>query len=484
MSVLVNRRSLTTHEAQEERRRPRNRTQTLGELLITRLLSCNKFSLLVMTLMTLLCKIKSVECAAYNMVTAVCPQPGDTGLPCTCNFNQPKRTLTVKCSFSFNQDVLVNGELMSPFVNHSLTSAYIRLENASSVHVMAPFMHDWYTVPSAALDIWRGGIVQLDSPPQPSNLEALKIYRTFVGVGIIESRVPKIPPKFLRDRSRAALRIKSCIVGTFMKGAIYNVAEMRYLVIEDSIVGTVEGPLASSGVLTLSKKTLHSWFGLLLSNITADAIDSNAFNLTHNSDMERAVLQNSLVKSVGTGAITVAGDIEVIIKENKFTKLQKKAFQVQVTGNVVFNDNVIEAWEPDALEGLVCHEHTMLEKNTVHVADPKETQGETAVSPFHSSCGKPQIFYVVNPALGYRSSGGASVVAKVLGVLALFLALMTGGLIYWVMTNHNPRRQFIIRGTMQRRLINDYKEEPEEIVVNMAQESETSIYKDDPAESS
>merc|ERR1711962_201916 len=124
-----------------------------------------------------LIKIKYVESVEYNTVRAACPQPGDDASPCSCSFVKLKRTLTIKCSFKYNQDVLVDSELLNPYMNHSLTSAYIRLENASSMHIMENFLHDWYTFPSAALDVWRGGIVQLDSPPQPRNLEALKIYR-------------------------------------------------------------------------------------------------------------------------------------------------------------------------------------------------------------------------------------------------------------------------------------------------------------------
>ena len=57
--------------------------------------------------------------------------------------------------------------------------------------------------------------------------------------------------------------------------------QIRYLVFEDCIINKISGPASSSGILTLSHKELHTWNGLLMSNVTVDTVESKAFNLTH-----------------------------------------------------------------------------------------------------------------------------------------------------------------------------------------------------------
>lgn len=66
-------------------------------------------------------------------------------------------------------------------------------------------------------------------------------------------------------------------------------------------------------------------------------------------------------------------------------------WQIAVTGDVKFDENVIQSWEPDALEGLVCHNRTSLERNTVHVNKVEEIPVNASAAPFHNSCGSPQV---------------------------------------------------------------------------------------------
>lgn len=56
---------------------------------------------------------------------------------------------------------------------------------------------------------------------------------------------------------------------------------MRYIVFESSVVGSVEGSVASEGYVTLSKRQVHSWNGLLITNSSIGVIAAGAFNLTH-----------------------------------------------------------------------------------------------------------------------------------------------------------------------------------------------------------
>nr|XP_045598803.1 uncharacterized protein LOC123758434 [Procambarus clarkii] len=341
-----------------------------------------------------------LRAASCEPLVARCPPAGalDHAHPhCECNLKIQRsgNTVNIKCDFDNMENVVLNKELFS-FRNFSLTSAYVRMVNASSLLVTGEFLQEWLQAPSAALDIWHGGNLTLESMPQLDNHEKLAAYRTFVGIGIVSCNISEVPEKLLRDRTRGGFRIKSSRVGIFRKGALHNIKQMRYLVLDDTVVDVVEGSVASEGFVTLSTRTVHSWSGLLLSNVTIASVGPDAFNLTHQSDMEVALLVNSQLGTVGTGALTAAGDITVTITGNYFQKLQKQAFKVDVTGDVIFDENVIEAWERDALEGLVCHNRTSLERNVIHVATPQDLALNDTSTPFHTSCGNPQIFLVIN----------------------------------------------------------------------------------------
>lgn len=66
-----------------------------------------------------------------------------------------------------------------------------------------------------------------------------------------------------------------------MKNVLFLSPQMRYLVFEDTVVDKVVGSVATEGYVTLSKRELHSWIGLRLSNVSINSLAKNAFNLTH-----------------------------------------------------------------------------------------------------------------------------------------------------------------------------------------------------------
>lgn len=324
------------------------------------------------------------------------PLPDEPRGYCECLTKRSKSGLkvTIKCDFNGTEDVVLT-EKLYPFRNSSLVSAYVQIANATSVNVTSAFLLELLQSPSIALDVWRAKKLILQSMPEQENSQQFKDYKTFVGVGIVNCIVPEIPEKFLRDRTRGGLRINHSSVGVFRKGVFHNMKEMRYLVFENSKVDLVEGSVATEGYVTLSKISLHSWNGLLIANSTFNAIGSGAFNLTHKSDMEIANVVNSKIGFLNSSALTVKGEIGVTIRDNVFERVAKKAFLIEVTGSVVFDRNTIESWEPDALEGLICHNRTVMERNTFHVSDPTDIAMNISTTPFHTSCGNPQLFLVI-----------------------------------------------------------------------------------------
>lgn len=388
--------------------------------------------------------------AAGEPIVAKCP-PSDaedtSNEFCKCDQNPSRsnRVITIKCKFNDKEDVLLTDELY-PFRNQTLMTAYVRVENASSVHVTESFLREWQQAPSIALDVWRGGNLTLDPTPEHDNIKRFASYKTFVGVGIVKCYVPEIPSMFLRDRARGGFRLKGSRVGVLREGFLHNIEEMRYLVFEDTVVDKVVGSVATEGYVTLSKRELHSWIGLRLSNVSINSLAKNAFNLTHKSDMETAMVVNSMLGTVGTGALTVAGDVSVTITGNTFQHLQKEAFKIAVTGDVKFDENVIKSFDPDALEGLVCHNHTSLERNTVHVGKFDGLALNASAAPFHESCGSPQLFMVVTPPAS-RVTSATAVATWLIGVILLVLVVaLVAGVIYTWKTQGLVLRYYTGRG--------------------------------------
>ncbi|XP_042866837.1 uncharacterized protein LOC122249781 [Penaeus japonicus] len=204
---------------------------------------------------------------------------------------------------------------------------------------------------------------------------------------------------------------------------------MRYLVIEDSAVSVVEGPVAANGVVTLSQRSLHNWVGFRLQNVVVNSLGAGAFNITHSSEVESVEVNKCKFQEISTGAFTVSGNLNVSFTENSFRHLQKEALKVTVLGEVKFDGNVIESWDSDALSALKCMSRASLQRNIVHVVAAQEVA--LNITPFHSSCGNPQIFTVINSASALESKTSEAA-PWTLGVIAivLFFLLIAGVLMY------------------------------------------------------
>ncbi|KAK3867183.1 hypothetical protein Pcinc_027333 [Petrolisthes cinctipes] len=353
------------------------------------------------------CPSQETSSATQGQTSTTTPPP-----PNYCNCTRMGPILSIKCDFQNKEAIKLTRGLLQPFLTPSLKSTYVRMKSTKSIYVTSQFMQAWHEVPSSAFDVWHGGNVTLESSPAA---EVPMVYNTtsFAGVGIVGCNVTEIPARFLRDRQRGGFRIKSSNVGIIRAGFIHRIKEMRYIVLEKSVVGVVEGSVASEGFVTLSQRVVHSWNGLLITNTSIGVMAAGAFNLTHHvssggggrgiergekeSDMESVKVVNSRVGRVGSKALAMTGDINVTIMKNVFEKLDRQALKVAVTGAVNFDQNIIRSWAGDALEGFMCHNRTSLERNTFEVVDDVASVLNLSTTPFHTSCGNPQIFLVITP---------------------------------------------------------------------------------------
>ncbi|XP_050728691.1 uncharacterized protein LOC127004662 isoform X5 [Eriocheir sinensis] len=330
-----------------------------------------------------------------------CPTPGSNEPSyCSCT----NSTMSIRCDFRNREDVILTRELLEPYDNRGIDTAYVRVMNATSVNVTGEFVDRWLEVSSAAFDIWHGGVVTLNASPRAANDTPSK-FGLFAGIGIMNCIVPEVPVGFLRDRVRGAFRIKDSRVGIIRAGFIQNVKEMRYLVFNDSVVETVEGSVAAEGFVTMSQLVVHSWNGLVLSNVTIKELGPSAFNLTH---------------------------------------------KVNVTGQVLFHDNEMGAESVDALGTLSCHNASSIQNNTVLVTDPHHLAPNDATVPFHASCGKPQLFMILSPlqrVVVVEDTRAAWVLGAALAMLIMTLAMGVA----WTLRRRRPvlsmsRYPFIHKG--------------------------------------
>ncbi|KAK8387552.1 hypothetical protein O3P69_018234 [Scylla paramamosain] len=355
-------------------------------------------------------------------LVAQCPKAG-SNIPsyCTCS----STSVTIRCDFQNQEEVMLTSDLLAPYGNISISSTYVRVANATSLLVRSDFMVTWLKAPSSAFDIWHCGEITLQSTPSPANNTRVKS-GTFAGVGIVNCSIPELPPNFLRDRTRGTLRVKQSKIGVLRAGFFNNVQEMRYIVLHDSDVEEVEGSVTTEGFVTLSQRDVHTWNGLLLSNVTIGTLGPGAFNLTHKSDMEVMTVKDCLVGRIAPGALAARGDIEVTITGNNFLELEKGAFKINVTGSVNFNQNIMKAQGLEALAEMSCHNASSIQNNTILVSKPVRPVSGQSSTPFHPSCGKPQLFMVLTPArqvLVMEDTRVAWVLGATLAVLGMVMVL-------------------------------------------------------------
>lgn len=351
-----------------------------------------------------------------------CPQAG-TNIPpyCSCS----NSSVTIKCDFQRQEDVVLTSDLLAHYGVINISAAYVRVANATSLLVRSDFIVSWLKAPSSAFDIWHSGEVTLQSTPNPSNNTGMKS-GTFAGVGIVNCSIPELPANFLRDRTRGTLRVKQSKIGVLRAGFFNNVQEMRYIVLQDSVVKEVEGSVSTEGFVTLSQRSVHSWNGLVLSNVTIGTLGPGAFNLTHKSDMEVMEVKDCRVERIAAGALAARGDIQVTITGNTFGELEKGALKINVTGSVNFNQNTIRAQGLEALAEMSCHNASSIQNNTILVTQPVRPVSGQSSTPFHPSCGKPQLFMVLTPArqvLVLEDTRVAWVLGATLAVLGMMMVL-------------------------------------------------------------
>lgn len=141
------------------------------------------------------------------------------------------------------------------------------------------------------------------------------------------------------------------------------------MVLEDSVVDEIEASVAAEGYVTLNQLDMHRWNGLIISNVTIHKLGSGAFNLTHKVSMHashilghrntmahcisnlhsgvflqakelenthKVLVQDSQMDHIGTGGISVQGDVAVTIKDNTFGKLEDDALRVGLCCILIF----------------------------------------------------------------------------------------------------------------------------------------------------
>nr|XP_045598804.1 uncharacterized protein LOC123758435 isoform X1 [Procambarus clarkii] len=378
---------------------------------------------------------------------AMCPPagPGNTSQYCRCERGtfRSGRNLTILCDFNNKEDVVLSSALY-PFRRLGLMTAYVRIMNAISVLVTEDFLLEWLTVPSVGLDLWECGRVTVVPTPWQLNPTVHGSFSTFVGVGIVGCIVPYIPTGFLRDKTAAGLRISRSTVGVLNRGFLSNIREMRYLVLEDSTVDFVDGPVASEGFVTLSNRTTDGRNGLVLSNVTIQRLGNGAFNLIHQNRGNgfKMEMLGCYLGQVGTGAFTVTGDIAVTIKANRFRRLEKEAFKIDVARELKFEENVALSVDRLALAAINCHNLTSLERNTVHLDTMPDPLKNSSVIPFHVSCGNPQIFTVISPAQPRLVEVTSIATWVLLAILLLFVLVILIYVVFWWRSGSNQKREY------------------------------------------
>ncbi|XP_045104387.1 uncharacterized protein LOC123499921 [Portunus trituberculatus] len=337
-------------------------------------------------------------------------------------------------------------ENLYPFTKSKALSASVKISNATSVRVTQGFLEEWLKILSVGLDLWNCGTVTLSSAPYIYR-HLSRSFSTFIGIGLVGCWVPEVPTNLLRNRFTASLFIKHSQVGVMRRGMLNAVGKVRYIVLEDSVVDKVEGPLAAEGSFTLSQRDLHRWNGLFLNNVTIHSLGSSSFNLTHKAskreNTHKVDVKDCLVGQVGHGGITVQGDVAVTIKNNIFENLEDGALKISVSRDLKFQGNLVQAAEEASLQDIQCQNLTEMDTNMIYITLDKNTTelfNELSFSPFSASCGLSQIFKVVNMDVPLTTIVFSHSTWVLLAIL-LLLILIAGGILYRWRENNKLQNQ-------------------------------------------
>lgn len=378
---------------------------------------------------------------------ARCPPENVMDRYCQCTTEQVRSgsKINIKCDFQKEEDVELTDSLY-PFSKSSALSASVRISNATSVRVTQGFLEQWLKVLSVALDLWNCGTVTLSSAPHIYQ-RLTRSFTTFVGIGLVGCQVPELPANLIRDRFTGSLRIKNCQVGVVRRGMLNAVGKVRYIVLEDSVVDKVEGPVAAEGSFVLNQRDRHHWNGLVLKNVTLNSLGPGAFNLTHKANKRenthKVDVKDCLVGQVGRGGITVQGDVAVTIKNNIFKNLDDEAVKVSVSRDLKFLGNLVQAARETSLQGIQCQSLTEMDTNMIYITLDKnitELYNEQSFNPFSASCDLSQMLKVVNvdePLTTIVFSHST----WILLALLLILVLAAGGILYRWRENNKLQNQ-------------------------------------------
>lgn len=378
---------------------------------------------------------------------ARCPPQNGKDRYCQCITENVRSgsQITIKCDFQKKEDVDLT-ENLYPFAKSKALSASVRVSNATSVRVTQGFLEEWLKILSVGLDLWNCGTVTLSSAPH--------IYRhlshsfsTFIGIGLVGCQVPEVPANLLRDRFTASLLIKHSQVGIVRRGVLNAVFKVRYIVLEDSLVDKVEGPVAAEGSFLLSQRDVHRWNGLVLNNVTIHSLGPGSFNLTHKAskreNTHKVEVKDCLVSQVGRGGITAQGDVAVTIKNNIFKNLEDGALKISVSRDLKFQGNLVQAAGEASLQGIQCQNLTEMDTNMIYITLDKnrtELLDELSFNPFSASCGLSQMFKVVNVDVPLTTIVFSHSTWVLLAIL-LLLVLAAGGILYRWRENNKLQNQ-------------------------------------------
>ncbi|XP_076066644.1 uncharacterized protein LOC143040009 [Oratosquilla oratoria] len=251
---------------------------------------------------------------------------------------------------------------------------YVRVQNANQVLVTEGFLQEWEDYKSSALDFWA--IEELAFEPK-TNIPKRSNKYNFGGVGFINSTVHHLP-KGLIHKYAASLLFHNTTVDRIPSQTLLDVKLLRYLLIEKSQIGLLQGSSTSKPIVL--DRRIGNLQDMCIRDTIFGVIEANAIQIIgshHYGKPEQFIMNNTRVGLLRKNAIQLEGALSIQVTDTWVLGMEADSLKINSSSSVNIVNNTLIG-QPRSLDNLPCSGSTVVQGN---IFIPVKSTVGSAMSP-------------------------------------------------------------------------------------------------------